>query len=124
MPERTKEDWPGKNSLRLEDHHKEIAEKWGVHRPYILFARHLNLGEFYPHIEFPIPHPERFNEMLIYPQVQESLIVIQRMEPEEVEAAIKNEGAHLHYEQKIGPWNITVPDEAIRDFKAHGEIFV
>jgi magnesium-dependent phosphatase 1 len=108
---------------RQEDTDLEIAG-WGVHKPYVLFSRHINLkiiGEW----SFPVPGLRRWNEMVIYPQVQESLIVVQRMTDEELAAAIKDPNAHIHYEKhmKNRSWNITVPGEAKLDFLGNLEFF-
>ncbi|KAJ3552994.1 hypothetical protein NM688_g3857 [Phlebia brevispora] len=101
-----------------EDRDAMIAA-WGVQKPYILFARHPNMGG-----DFPVPNGKRWNEMVIYPQVQDSLIVINRMSDQELDQATKNPSRHLHYEQQISPWHITVPEEAREDFRKHGEQFV
>ncbi|EIN11148.1 hypothetical protein PUNSTDRAFT_124641 [Punctularia strigosozonata HHB-11173 SS5] len=104
-----------------EDRDRLIAG-WGVQKPYVLFARHPNMGA-----GFPVPNGQRFNEMVIYPQVQENLIVIQRMSDQELAQAVRfpsQRYPHLHYEQQFRAWNITVPQEARDDFARHGERFM
>jgi magnesium-dependent phosphatase 1 len=118
--------WPSKmdnKSLgwRQERNDLEVAG-WGVHKPYILFSRHFNLKSILE-LSFPV-FWGRWNEMVIYPQVQESLLVVRRLTDEQLETTINDTNAHLHYEKKIGPWNITVPDEAKTDFRVNGEFFI
>ena len=102
---------------RQEDRDR-LIRSWGVQRPFTLFARHPNMGG-----NFPVPGGKRWNEMVIYPQAQENLIVIQRMTDQQLNEAIKDPAMHLHYEKQIQPWHITVPEEAWVDFKNHSENF-
>ncbi|PPR01111.1 hypothetical protein CVT24_000407 [Panaeolus cyanescens] len=92
---------------------------WGVSRPYVLFCRHPNMGKR-DGLQFPIPEPQRFNELAIYGQTQESLIVIERMTDEELNEAIRNK-ENIQYEHKIPEWNITVPEETKADFRKFRE---
>ncbi len=72
-----------------------MVEGWGVKKPYVLFARHQNMGDNWgkTKLRFPIRNNRRFNEMVVYPQIQESLIVIKRMSNEALEQAITTTGA-------------------------------
>lgn len=72
---------------------------------------------------FPVPYPLRWNEMVIYPQVQESLIVVNRMSDQELDQAIRT-SSHVHYERQILPWHIIVPEEAREDFRRFREHFI
>ncbi|KAK1227921.1 hypothetical protein PQX77_009060 [Marasmius sp. AFHP31] len=92
---------------------------WGVRRPYVLFSRHPNMGRR-DGLQFPIPNPQRFNEMVIYGQTQENLIVINRMTDAQLDQAIKNK-ANLSYEHQIPEWNIKVPEQTKADFLRHRE---
>ncbi|KAF9269928.1 hypothetical protein L218DRAFT_1071437 [Marasmius fiardii PR-910] len=93
------------------------AESWGVEKPYILFSRHLNMGNGWG-LEFPIPGSQRFTEMVVYSQIQEALLLTVPMSEHEVA-----EASHLHCEQQFSAWNITVPAETRADFAVHGETF-
>ena len=93
-----------------EDRNRQVAQ-WGVKKPYVLFSRHPNMGA-----GFPIPNPRRFNELVIYPQVQENLILAVRMSQSELNAA-----SNVYYEGKVREWNITIPQETRNDFARHGE---
>ncbi|KAG7097697.1 hypothetical protein E1B28_005022 [Marasmius oreades] len=93
--------------------------KWGVHRPYVLFSRHPNMGKR-DGLQFPIPQPQRFNELVIYGQTQENLIVIRRMTDAQLNQAIKDK-VNVQYEHKIAEWNITMPEETKADFRTHHE---
>ncbi|PPR01113.1 hypothetical protein CVT24_000409 [Panaeolus cyanescens] len=97
---------------------KQVS-RWGVSRPYVLFCRHPNMGRR-DGLQFPIPDPQRFNELVIYGQTQESLIVIQRMTDAELVKAIRN-NENVQYEHKIPEWNITVPEDTKADFRQHHE---
>ncbi|KIY73888.1 hypothetical protein CYLTODRAFT_406291 [Cylindrobasidium torrendii FP15055 ss-10] len=93
-----------------EDRDRQVAQ-WGVKKPYVLFARHPNMGG-----NFPIPNPQRFNELVIYPQIQENLIVVRRMSDNELGSA-----GNVFYPGKIRDWNITIPQRTRDDFAAHRE---
>ncbi|KAJ8094245.1 hypothetical protein PM082_006784 [Marasmius tenuissimus] len=97
---------------------KQVAA-WGVHRPYVLFSRHPNMGKR-DGLMFPIPTPQRFNELVIYGQTQQNLIVIKRMTDAQLSQAIKNK-VNLRYEHRIPEWNIKVPEETKADFRKHHE---
>ncbi|THU80938.1 hypothetical protein K435DRAFT_972556 [Dendrothele bispora CBS 962.96] len=99
-----------------EDRDRKVAQ-WGVKKPYILFARHPNMGG-----SFPIKNNLRWNEMVVYGQIQESLIFIERLSDQQLNTEI-NAGNYLHYERMFSAWNITVPQEARNDFRAHRENF-
>ncbi|TFK22409.1 hypothetical protein FA15DRAFT_748753 [Coprinopsis marcescibilis] len=99
-----------------EDRDRKVAS-WGVKKPYILFSRHPNMGR-----GFPVPNNWRFNEMVVYGQVQEALMLTVRLSDQELNHHVQN-GPHLHYEQKFSEWNITVPNEARADFRRWNENF-
>ncbi|KAK7462184.1 hypothetical protein VKT23_007788 [Stygiomarasmius scandens] len=101
-----------------EDRDRRIAERYGVQKPYTLFARHGNMGG-----DFPVPNNARFNEMVIYGQLQEALLVTIRMSDQHVTSDIQS-GNHIRYEQLLNAWNITVPPETWEDFRRHGETWI
>jgi len=101
-----------------EDRDRMFAE-WGVHKPYVLFARHPNMGNGWG-MTFPVPNNSRFNEMVVYPQIQEALIVINRMSDAALDQAIANR-QHVRYELKLNAWNVTVNQRTAEDFAKHGE---
>ncbi|TCD70243.1 Magnesium-dependent phosphatase 1 [Steccherinum ochraceum] len=92
---------------------------WGVHRPYVLFSRHPNMKKR-DGLQFPIRDPLRFNELVIYGQTQENLIVVNRMSDAQLNQAIKNK-VNVGYEHKIPQWKIQVPEETKADFRKHNE---
>ncbi|KAJ8514905.1 hypothetical protein ONZ45_g7603 [Pleurotus djamor] len=105
-----------------EDRDRLVAS-WGVQKPYVLFARHPNMDNWkqpYAPSTFPVPKPKRWNEMAIYPQIQEAQLLVIRMTDYEVATEIRN-GNHLHYEKKRGAWNITMTPETLGDIYKHGE---
>lgn len=93
-----------------EDRNRQVAQ-WGVEKPYVLFSRHRNMGA-----GFPIPSPQRFNELVIYPQVQENLILTIRLSDSEL-----NSASNVYYEGKVRDWNITIAHETRTDFSKFGE---
>ncbi|KAK7693428.1 hypothetical protein QCA50_002996 [Cerrena zonata] len=104
-----------------EDRDRQVAA-WGVKKPYVLFSRHPNMGNYWG--RFPVPNNGRWNEMVIYPQVQENLILTIRLSDSELANAISNSATrHEHYENRFSAWNITVPSPTQGDFKAHSEHF-
>jgi len=117
LPEMNVRDPTPKSSANQADRDWKI-EKWGVKKPYVLFARHMNMGG-----NFPVPNGARWNEMVIYPQIQEALLITIRMEDQHLESDIRS-GNHLRYEQLLNEWNITVPNETWEDFRQHGETWI
>jgi magnesium-dependent phosphatase 1 len=61
--------------------------------------------------------------MVVYPQVQEALMLTIRMSDNELANAINTPSSHIHYGQKFSAWNITVPPATRQDFAAHRERF-
>jgi len=104
-----------------QENRDDLIASWGVQKPYILFSRHHNMGN-HAGLTFPVPGNQRFNEMVVYPQIQEALIIIYRMTDKQVAYAIET-GANLHYEQRVSAWNIAVPPETAKDFRDHNEKF-
>ncbi|KAF5365007.1 hypothetical protein D9757_011421 [Collybiopsis confluens] len=72
-----------------EDRNRQVAQ-WGVKKPYVLFSRHPSMGLGFP------GNPQRFTELVIYPQVQENLILTIRMSDNEMRTA-----GHLNYRGKF-----------------------
>ncbi|KAJ7511419.1 acid phosphatase-domain-containing protein [Mycena galericulata] len=105
-------------SWSIENRDLQVAQ-WGVKKPYVLFARHPNMGH-HAGMTFPIPQPQRFNEMVVYPQIQEALILTVRMSDSQVNHAIQSR-QHIDYLRKIKAWHITVPPDTRQDFRAHCE---
>ncbi|KAF5384553.1 hypothetical protein D9757_006407 [Collybiopsis confluens] len=99
----------------------EQVAAWGVQRPYVLFSRHPNMKKR-DGLQFPIPDPQRFNELVIYGQTQENLIFINRMSDTQLNQAIQSK-VNLRYERKIREWGIKVPAETRADFEQHRETY-
>ncbi|KAF9269932.1 hypothetical protein L218DRAFT_992611 [Marasmius fiardii PR-910] len=99
-----------------EDRDRKV-ESWGVQKPYILFSRHHDM-------QGTVPVRGRFNEMVVYGQIQEGPILNVQMSNQQLaDASAHREHHHLHHEQKFQEWNITVSKETWDDFCAHGEQF-
>ncbi|KIK93899.1 hypothetical protein PAXRUDRAFT_144010 [Paxillus rubicundulus Ve08.2h10] len=93
-----------------EDRDRTVAN-WGVQKPYVLFARHPNMGAGFP------VRSGRWNEMVVYGQTQEALFLTVPLSDQEVKSAAQGP----RFEQMISSWNIVVPAETKADFRAHGE---
>jgi len=106
MMQDTSSDSPFKLGWSEEDRNRQVAQ-WGVKKPYVLFSRHPSMGG-----DFPIPWGQRFNELVIYPQVQENLILTIRLSDRELSSV-----SNVYYERKVRDWNITIPDETRNDFR-------
>ncbi|KAF5384502.1 hypothetical protein D9757_006410 [Collybiopsis confluens] len=91
-----------------EDRNRQVAQ-WGVKKPYVLFSRHPNMGAGFP-------FRGRFNELVIYPQIQENLILTVRMSDSELRTA-----ANVNYPGRIREWNITIPQQTRADFLRNRE---
>lgn len=95
-----------------EDRDRIIEEKWGVLKPYVLFSRHQNMAGN-AGLRFPVSG--RFNEMVVYPQIQDTQLIVRRLSAAELNKDIST-GKHWHYENRMKEWNITVPPETLRDW--------
>jgi hypothetical protein len=111
---------PAVVALKQEDCDRLIAS-WGVSKPYVLFSRRASAGNNRI-LPFPVPDNERWNEMVIYPKVQDASILAVRLSDQELSNAIQGH-THLHYEQQFLTWNIHLPMETCRDFINHNEWF-
>lgn len=104
-----------KTAWKQEDRDCLVA-RWGVKTPYILFSRHHWMDGM------PIPEGTRWNEMAVYPQIQDALFLTYLLTTEQLEENI-NKG-FCRFDQQVKAWNITVPDETWKDFEDHGENFI
>jgi magnesium-dependent phosphatase 1 len=89
------------------------AAQWGAQTPYILFSRHFWMTGM------PIARA-RWNEMVIYTQIQDAMMLTIPLSDQHVNALIPG-GRLLPFEQMIGSWNIKVPSETWADFSKNGE---
>lgn len=68
----------------------------------------------------PIPDMTRFNEMAIYPQLQDSLFFGVRMSLADEQQSMDGWDRGwlgLNYERSVASWNITAPGETYNDLK-------
>jgi magnesium-dependent phosphatase 1 len=101
-----------------QENRDDWVKGYGVTKPYILFSKHYKMPGM------PIPDNTRFNEMVIYPQLQDSLFFAHRMQRDEVEKDMQawDRGwLGLQYDRSISSWGITVPYETRTDVASHGE---
>ncbi|KAJ7511423.1 hypothetical protein B0H11DRAFT_2215249 [Mycena galericulata] len=89
-------------ALKQEQRDSILANKYGIQKPYILFARH-------PRMNGMQIQGARFNEMVVYPQLQDSLFFspwaapVQEFRPDPT----------FSFEQVIRKWRIHVPNETV-----------
>ena len=79
-----------------ENRDRAIADRWGVHTPYVLFSRHRFLDGM------PIAPEERSNEMLLPTQIQRSLFYLEEISDAEAEQT----PIPFHYHLQTQAWNI------------------
>lgn len=88
----------------------------GVDVPYILFSRHHWMKDM------PIPQGTRWNEMAIYRQTQDALLLTIPLTPERLGERIQRN--FMTYESQIKAWNITVPPDTWADFQKAKEDWI
>ncbi|KAI1386602.1 acid phosphatase-domain-containing protein [Hypoxylon trugodes] len=82
------------------DRDNKIERIFGIKKPYILFSKHVDMSG---------TGRRRFNEMVVYPQLQDALFYGQ---PVLLRDAPLLNRPHLNYQEKIAEWNITTNDES------------
>ena len=88
-------------------------------KPYILLARHHWMREME---ETNLPRSERFNEMVVYPQVQDALFFGQPMRLSDIRGHIdQRRFSEFDYNQALNRWNIKRNQETVQDFQRHNE---
>ncbi|KAI0551078.1 acid phosphatase-domain-containing protein [Xylaria curta] len=96
---------------------KQVMGKFNVKKPFILFSRHHRMED----MEF-LPEGTRFNEMVLYPNVQDALFFgepfpIAKFVADMDKGLWKDRGWH----RRMKEYNIGVIPETTKDFKAHNE---
>ncbi len=120
---------------------RQIASAFGVSKPYILFSKHHYMSNLRHHRGGGgggggvittagagagvggITPGTRFNEMVVYPQVQDALFYGTPIPLARVAQAGAT-FADLRYHNQIRAWNIKANTETYGDFRAHGEPFM
>ena len=100
-----------------ENRDQQMAQ-WGVQQPYILFSRHFRMEG----MESIIPDGTRWNEMVIYSQVQDALLLAIPLDDAELERRINY--PYIDFTQQIGAWNIRVPSDTVAECRANGEYWI
>jgi len=98
-----------------ENRDSHISQQWGVQPPYILFSKHIPMKG----MEKFNPQWKRINEMVIYSQVQDALLLAVPLSDDEVKRKI--ERGYSDYVHKISPRNIHTPQETYADFRKNNE---
>ncbi|CAL1705822.1 unnamed protein product [Somion occarium] len=94
-----------------------------VEKPYILFSRHHYMHEMgKSKYNIVINSKKRFNEMVIYPQVQDALMFGTTLSlPQARKMTRTGKLKKLQHEKKVSAWGIKVPSETKEDSTNHGE---
>ncbi|EIW81815.1 hypothetical protein CONPUDRAFT_143487 [Coniophora puteana RWD-64-598 SS2] len=92
------------------------AARWGSPTPYILFSRHWRMSEMPPSIG-----SGRWNEMVIYTQIQDALMLTIPLSEQQVIEKIQLGGKFVPFEQQLSAWNIKVPNETWAEFRKYRE---
>ncbi|EIW81807.1 hypothetical protein CONPUDRAFT_72193 [Coniophora puteana RWD-64-598 SS2] len=91
-----------------ESRDQTVASQWGVQTPYILFSRHFQMGGMH------LPDGEkRFNEMVVYTQVQDALLLTIPLSEEQLQQRLN--GRYSRYENRIKEWNIVLPKATVKE---------
>ncbi|KAF8835571.1 hypothetical protein BDN67DRAFT_975156 [Paxillus ammoniavirescens] len=114
LPKTNNKGWDAAKIAETQEARDRRVAKWGVKAPYILFSRHHWMDGM------PIPKDTRWNEMVVYPQIQDAMFLTRPLTAKQVNKKIKT-GHYGRFDKKIKAWNITVPKATVRDFKKHGE---
>jgi magnesium-dependent phosphatase 1 len=108
---------PAADTARTEQKRDNMVAELGVKRPYVLFSRHAGKAEHLKGKPFP-EFPSRFNEMVVYPQIQDALMLVVPIEKcTNTTAEINN----LRYQSVLEKWQIYVPRETIVEFRERHE---
>jgi hypothetical protein len=70
-----------------------------------------------------IPRGTRINEMVVYIDVQDTLIPTILLTEQQVEQKLAHGKRYIRWEDEIKNWRITVPEETWKDSKDHNEHF-
>ncbi|KAK7440993.1 hypothetical protein VKT23_016773 [Stygiomarasmius scandens] len=114
------DDQIGKSQLDRDAH---IQKAFHVKKPYILFSRHNYMSDMgKPEYGLSINPKKRFNEMVIYPQIQDALMYGTPFSLLNAKKQWKSGKLRkIQYEHKIKAWKILVPDGTKGDCEKHGE---
>lgn len=108
--------WIHQRTAWSQEDRDQLVSRWGVDVPYILFSRHHWMKDM------PIPQGTRWNEMAIYRQTQDALLLTIPLTPERLGERIQRN--FMTYESQIKAWNITVPPDTWADFQKAKEDWI
>ncbi|KAK0727045.1 acid phosphatase-domain-containing protein [Lasiosphaeria miniovina] len=98
---------------------KKVMEKFNVSKPYLSFSKHGKMAG----MDW-IKEGTRFNEMIVYPQIQDAMFFGEAHKLSDVEGLINSGDAnwpHLKWHRNIKPWGIKLCAETKADFDKYGE---
>ncbi|KAK7000384.1 acid phosphatase-domain-containing protein [Favolaschia claudopus] len=103
-----------------ENRDQYFADRFNIQKPYILFSRHHHMPEMGLSVT-----PGRFNEMVVYPQLQDSLFYAEWAVPAAQFYARYLpylQGRAVPFEGMVSRWGIRVAPETILECKRHREM--
>ncbi|KAF9524654.1 acid phosphatase-domain-containing protein [Crepidotus variabilis] len=100
----------GKNQ---EDRDHTIATNWHVYAPYVLFSQHHWMKGM------PGQPKQRWPEMVVYTQIQRSLIEIVQLSTDALKKVANHQPHPFHRQFKT--WHITAPPPTRQEFLKYGE---
>ncbi|KIJ46698.1 hypothetical protein M422DRAFT_249863 [Sphaerobolus stellatus SS14] len=94
-----------------------------VEKPYILFSRHGYMSDMgKPQYQLNINPKKRFNEMVLYPQIQDHLLYgVDHSLAQARKTVRTGKLKKLQFEHNISQWKIKVPQSTKADCEKHGE---
>ncbi|THV03744.1 hypothetical protein K435DRAFT_791497 [Dendrothele bispora CBS 962.96] len=106
--------------LELDAH---LQKAFHVTKPYILFSRHNYMSSMgQPEYQLSINPKKRFNEMVIYPQIQDALMyghVLTLTQARKL--CTTGKLPKVQYEHHVKDWKIVVPSVTKQNCEKHGE---
>lgn len=102
-----------------------ILKTFKVGKPYILFSRHHYMQEMdEAAYGVTINSEQRFNEMVVYPQIQDALMFgVELSLPQAKKVAGTGKLKTLHWEKEVNNWKIVVPQSTVDDCTKHNETY-
>ncbi|KAK3379023.1 hypothetical protein B0T24DRAFT_694377 [Lasiosphaeria ovina] len=118
------------------DRDNKIQELYGANKPYILMSKHVPRKRFSNPIYEGTPlgniKDKRFNEMAIFPQIQDALFYVVPLEDNAYGLMLDNSKKkmpeawkHYHWDTDvIDDWNVKVSNDTIDECTRHKEVLV
>lgn len=109
-----------KSQVRRDQH---MLREFKVKKPYILLSKHRYMKEMSkPSYKISMNTQTRFNEMVVYPQVQDALMFGMDLTLQHARKLVKTgKLKKLNWEKKVKSWKILIPAVTAKNSKIKGE---